>query len=317
MGTFENVGCLVPLVRYDDRYARAIGKYVLNAANAARLFYGNSLDAEHQDSEDWLCEYDTNYCIGYEALRKVWGGISPLATGDVNRNRYLNQTGPTNLGLYGSSHVGIFGGIIKPTNDEKILQLDCLVTDYFHETAYPTYLYYNPYNIAKTIEIDVGQDLKDLYDATTNDFLVTNDSGLVSFTLPANSAAVVVVAPANGTITYDGNKTLINGVVVDYISNSHSCDETTKFVPSLRIYPNPAIGEAKISFTVPEKGPVSIKLYDSAGMLVETLIEGVKDPGAYLISWNKGSGKKLPAGVYFCILRISKVEKVEKFLLLR
>lgn len=317
MGSFENVGCLVPLVRYDDRYTRAIGKYVLNAANAARLFYGNGLDALHQDSEDWIYEYDENYCIGYEALRKIWGGISPLATGDVNRNRYLNQTGNTNLALYGSSHVGIFGGIIRPTNHEKILQLDCLVTDYFHDTAYPTYLYYNPYNIAKTIEINVGQDPKDLYDATTDSFLATNISGLASFILPADSAAVVVVAPANGEITYDDNKTLINGVVVDYVSNSQSCDETTRFLPTLRIFPNPAIGEAKISFTVPEKGFVSVKIYDSAGMLVETLMEEVKNPGTYLISWNKGSGKKLPAGVYFCILITSKVEKVEKFLLVR
>ncbi len=218
MGTYENVGCLVPLVRYDDRYARAIGKYVLNAANAARLFFGNGLDAAHQDSEDWIYDYDTNYSIGYEALRRTWGGISPLATGDVNRYRYLDQTGPTNLGLYGSSHVGIFGGIISPTNDEKILQLDCLVTDYYHDTAYPTYLYYNPYDIEKTVEIDVGPSAKDLYDATTNSFLTTNVSGLASFTLPTDSAAVVVVVPANGTISYDGNKALINGVVVDYIT---------------------------------------------------------------------------------------------------
>jgi len=220
MGTYENVGCLVPLVRYDDRYARAIGKYVLNAANAARLFYGNGLDAEHQDSEDWIYQYDTNYCIGYEALRKEWGGISPLATGDVNRERYEDQSGPTNLGLYGSSHVGIFGGIICPTNDEKILQLNCLVTDYYHDAAYPTYLYYNPYAIEKSVEIDVGPDAKDLYDAATDNFLGTGVSGLASFILPADSAAVVVVAPANGTISRDGNKKLINGVVVDYITPS-------------------------------------------------------------------------------------------------
>ncbi|MDO9574979.1 MAG: T9SS type A sorting domain-containing protein [bacterium] len=318
MGTFENVGCLVPLVRYDDRYARAIGKYVLNAANAARLFYGNGLDVLHQDSEDWIDKYDENYCIGYEALRKVWGGISPLATGDVNRDRYRDQTGDTNLGLYGSSHVGIFGGIIKPTNHEKILQLDCLVTDYFHDTAYPTYLYYNPYNDAKTIEIDVGQDPKDLYDATTNDFLATNVSDLVSFILPANSAVLLVFAPANGIITYDNNKTLINGVVVDYISNSHSCDETLHEVPKAytlaQSYPNPFNNETVILFTLPKGGEVSLKVYDVMGQEVATLIDGKMEAGEHSINW---VAKDLTSGVYICRLSFNGFEKIKKMLLVR
>ncbi len=220
MGTFQNVGALVPLVRYDARFARAIGKYVLNAANAARLYYGNGVDSQHQDSEDWIENYDPNYCIAYEALRKEWGGITPLATGDVNRNRYQNQIGPTNLGLYGSSHVGIFGGIISPTNDEKILQLNCLTTDYYHDVAYPTYLYFNPYNIEKLVEIEVGVSEKDLYDATTNSFVANSVSGLTSFIIPNNSASIIVIVPSNGIISYEDGKAFLNGIIIDY-----SCDE--------------------------------------------------------------------------------------------
>ncbi|UCG01509.1 MAG: hypothetical protein JSW11_18070 [Candidatus Heimdallarchaeota archaeon] len=212
MGTYENVGCLVPIVRYDDRYARAIGKYVLNAANAARLFFGNGLDADHQDGYDWIEVNDPDYCIGYEALRKTWNDKSPFATGDAIKGGW----GPTNLGLYGSSHVGIFGGIISPTNDEKILQLDCLITDYYHDEAYPTYLYYNPYDVTKMVEINVGLEAMSLYDTITEEFLATNVSGLASFQLPADSAAVIVVVPVDGIMTYEGTKTLINNITVDY-----------------------------------------------------------------------------------------------------
>ncbi|OLS16808.1 MAG: hypothetical protein HeimC3_51280 [Candidatus Heimdallarchaeota archaeon LC_3] len=226
MGTFENVGALVPIVRYDDRYARAIGKYVLNAANAARLFYGNGLDSDHQDSEDWIELYDMNYSVGYEALRKSWGGISPLATGDVNRDRYLNQAGPTNLALYGSSHVGIFGGIISPTNIEKILQLDCLITDYYHKEAYPTYLYYNPYATSKTVEIDVGPEMSSLFETTTETFLVTNVTGLTSFQLSADSAAVVVIVPADGILSNNGTSTQINNITVDYETPTSTTQST-------------------------------------------------------------------------------------------
>jgi hypothetical protein len=100
-----------------------------------------------------------------------------------------------------------------------ILQLDCLATDFFHDRAYPTYLYYNPYDVAKEVQIDVGPDARDLYDAATNGFLKKNVKGLSSFSLPADTAAVVVVAPARGAITRKRNKKLINGVVVDYVSS--------------------------------------------------------------------------------------------------
>jgi len=42
--------------------------------------------------------------------------------------------------------VGILGGIIDTTIVEKILQLDLLKTDYFHDASYPTFLYFNPFN---------------------------------------------------------------------------------------------------------------------------------------------------------------------------
>ena len=53
MNTFQWAGALVPLARYDTRYAHDIGKWTLNLANAARLFYPNALDAEHQSSYAW------------------------------------------------------------------------------------------------------------------------------------------------------------------------------------------------------------------------------------------------------------------------
>jgi hypothetical protein len=48
MNTFGSAGALVPLVRYDDRYSRAIGKWMLNAANSARLFYRDALPDGHR-----------------------------------------------------------------------------------------------------------------------------------------------------------------------------------------------------------------------------------------------------------------------------
>ncbi|RLE09995.1 hypothetical protein DRJ00_02775 [Candidatus Aerophobetes bacterium] len=216
MNTFQMAAALVPLVRYDSRFARAIGKWMLNAANAARLFYASFHDARHQSCGFW--KGDPDHLIAYEGLRKVWDGKSPYATGDAIRYGW----GATDFGLYGSSHVGIFGGIINRTNDEKILKLNCLKTDFYHDKAYPTYLYYNPYRTEKTVEIDVGSGLKDLYDAVTHSFLKKGISSQASFVLAADSAAVVVVVPAEGKVTYEDEKMLIDGAIVDYAAERRS-----------------------------------------------------------------------------------------------
>lgn len=39
MNGFQQAAALAPVAKYDKRYARAIGKWLLNIANASRLFY--------------------------------------------------------------------------------------------------------------------------------------------------------------------------------------------------------------------------------------------------------------------------------------
>ena len=226
MNTIQQAGALVPMVRYDDRFARAIGKWVLNAANAARLFYSAYLHASHQDNNEWAFEYDPDAYIGYEALRESHLGRSPYATGDAMSGGW----GQTNLTLYGSSHIGIFGGIIETTNIEMILKLDLLKTDYFNNGAYPSYLIYNPYDEEKVVEINTGPEFYDLYDAVSNSFITYGVSGITPLTLPADEAIVLVIIPAGGTITYDYEQMLVNGVIVDY----RSATEVTNYPPRIK-----------------------------------------------------------------------------------
>ena len=71
MNTFDQAAALAPLPRYDERYARAIGKYLLNLANAARLFYPNAHTDDHQNCAAWARKHDPNSCIAYEGCRKL------------------------------------------------------------------------------------------------------------------------------------------------------------------------------------------------------------------------------------------------------
>ena len=214
MNTFEHASALVPAVRYDERYARAIGKWMLNAANSARLFYRKYLPQQNQDGYDWSVRYDSLSLIGHEAVHKYKPtnfNITPYATGDAVEGGWA----ATNFALYGSSHVGVFGAIIDTTNVPMILRLDLLVTDYFHAPAYKTYLYFNPYDAPRSVTVDVDSTC-DLYDAVSNSFVARWVLGSASVSIPADGAVVLVLAPAGGSVSYDLDRMLINGVVVDY-----------------------------------------------------------------------------------------------------
>lgn len=215
MNTFAQAGALVPLVRYDSRYAHAVGKWMLNLSNASRFFYPDGLPAGHQSPPLW--KEDTGSVIAYEGLRREWHGKIPCATGDPVAMKW----GPaTDLGLYGSSYVGMLGAIVGRTSDEKILALDCLATDFYRQPAYPTKLLYNPYIQKKQIVISIGAGRHDLYDAVSGRFVKKNVTGQARISIEADSAVLLVAAPSGGKVMRQGNRLLINGIVVDYGASS-------------------------------------------------------------------------------------------------
>ncbi len=215
MNGFEQAGALVPMVRYDDRFAQAIGKWMVNMANASRLFYSGYLPDEMEDNEDWTAQYDPESVIAYEALREETTG--PYGTGDAMSGGWAQ----TNLGLYGSSHVGILGSIIDTTNVPGILQLDLTATDYYGSEAFPSYLFYNPDPGSKTVEVSLPEGNHDIYDAVTNQVILTNVSGSASITISPDAALLAVYIPSESAINYAFNKAMVQGIVIDYNSGQY------------------------------------------------------------------------------------------------
>jgi hypothetical protein len=221
MNSFALAWPLVPTVKYDNRYANAIGKWMLNVTNAARLCYPYEIDDQHQ----FLPEKKdiTRNVIAYEGIRKHddYGkeslkGLSPIATGDGPK-WVKGQPQESMFSLYSSCQVGIFGSIVKKTNIEKILQLDCNATDFYADDTWPTYLYYNPYDEEKSVAFDsYGSKRYDLYDALTCDKIMKDVSGSVDFTIPPKSSRLIVVIPAKSKIDKNGNVYTTAGKVVAY-----------------------------------------------------------------------------------------------------
>lgn len=224
MNTYDMAWPLVPLVRYDQSFANAIGKYALNAANAAKLFYPEYTTSRHQTLKEQSAI--TKGVIGYEGLIKTTNypahqssTTSPVAQGDGPRwtpgNPEVSQ-----FSLYGSAHVGIFGGLVKGTNVEGILKLDLLATDFYHSKAYPTYLLRNPFAVAKKVKLELEpQKQIDVYDTVSKTFLAKNVVGSVEIKIAPESPVIVVFAPANGKMTKIDGRLMINDVVVDFHAN--------------------------------------------------------------------------------------------------
>lgn len=219
MNTFDMAWPLLPMVRYDQRYARSVGKWMLNAANAARLYYPYDIPDELQALPDK--KSITKNAIAYEGLIKEsnydqYKGKTPFAQGDGPQ--WAKGMPPeTMFSIYGSGHVGFFGGTIQTTNIEKILLLDCLATDmYKKNAAYPTYLIYNPYKSPKSVDLNVGNIKVDIYDCIAHKVIVANISGKTTVLLPPDNARVLVYIPAEAKMDRKGNQLVANKVIVDY-----------------------------------------------------------------------------------------------------
>lgn len=230
----QQAAALVPMVRYDKRFARAIGKWMLNLTNATRLFFPTFLPDDQQDASAWSSVHDPSHVMGHEAMRQVWQGKSPFATGDAVNGGWA----ATNLALYGTSSIGYLGCLVNTTNVDRILQLDVLATDFYGDEAYPTFLYYNSYSSPRSVQLQVGATPVDVYDALTETFLQQNATGIVPLNIPAGHAMLITLCPVGGTITYDQNKMLVNGVVVDYRQSKNAFQYSPR-IKGLAALPNP------------------------------------------------------------------------------
>jgi hypothetical protein len=220
MNTFDMAWPLVPMVRYAPEYSNSIGKWMLNMANAARLFYPYEIPDKNQSLPE--LKDITRNIIAYEGLRKIdvynddrLKGISPVALGD-GPHWVVNQPRVSMFSIYGSAHVGIFGSIISTTNVEQVLRLNCLATDFYGAKAYPTYLYYNPYNEVKNIIYIHSGIPVDLYDVLTGLVIAENVEANTEFNIEKQASRLLVAIPSGSNIEHRNEKVYANGIVIAF-----------------------------------------------------------------------------------------------------
>jgi hypothetical protein len=79
-------------------------------------------------------------------------------------------------------------------------------------------------------------------------------------------------------------------------------------------YPNPFNPSTMIKFSLPDNSFVSLKIYNSLGQVVETLVNETLSIGTYITEWH---AKNIPSGIYFYRLETNKFTSMKKMLLLK
>ena len=94
--------------------------------------------------------------------------------------------------------------------------------------------------------------------------------------------------------------------------------EENSEIPSLyelyQNYPNPFNPQTRIKFQIPTSNFITLKVYDVLGREVATLVNEVKHPGSYEVTWD-ASG--LASGVYFYQLKAGDFVDAKKLVLMR
>ncbi len=157
------------------------------------------------------------------------------------------------------------------------------------------------------------------------------------FTGTVDSLLVLTFEPlSDGTSRLDISETLRNGdpVLVDIMNDGIGIEtfraeivvdmeDPLPPITAVRLqpnYPNPFNPGTAVRFELPSSSTVTIRIFDAAGKLVRTLIDGRRYPaGSREEEWDgrNGAGNPVPSGIYFCMLEASGKTDSRKMVVLR
>ena len=123
------------------------------------------------------------------------------------------------------------------------------------------------------------------------DTLLLDEGGLASVNLDVTGAVI-----ANGLITRPAQSNIATvTITVDPMTNT-SVDEELPFDYMLsQNYPNPFNPTTSIVFSIPSTDHVTLKVYDTLGRSVRTLVDGTMSLGQHEVQFEAGD---LPSGMY-------------------
>ena len=115
-------------------------------------------------------------------------------------------------------------------------------------------------------------------------------------------------------IIVDGYKYWSEDSLQVVVGVEEELNETPKEFLLAQNYPNPLNPSTKIKYSIPNSSQVTLKIFNTLGEELATLVNEEKVVGTYEVNWN---GANLPSGVYFYRLQAGEFTSTKKMILLR
>lgn len=149
----------------------------------------------------------------------------------------------------------------------------------------------------------------------------TDASGVFAFDVPLGTGAVEVTIEPEAGWTTDGASATVtcdaeHGCPTEALLFAAS-DGSEALPVAFRLeatYPNPFASETTIRFTLPEAGPVTLRVFDVLGREVARLVDGEREAGRHHVVFDASA---LPSGVYVVQLAAGGQVAAERVTLLR
>jgi hypothetical protein len=114
-------------------------------------------------------------------------------------------------------------------------------------------------------------------------------------------------------INLDGTSYTFDPVAVDVLTVVASVTAIPRAYQLNQNYPNPFNPSTTIRYGLPQKSQVTLKVYNTLGQLVTTLVNGEQGAGYHEVRFD---GSNLASGVYFYRLQAGNFVQTKKLLLL-
>jgi len=136
----------------------------------------------------------------------------------------------------------------------------------------------------------------------------------VHFYPDTNTAGTGNVQIQLGSLSNPDVRTTINETATTVLTAVKNDSKPVRNFELKQNFPNPFNPSTNISYTVPQRSHVSLKVYNITGKEIATLVNSEKEPGNYNINFN---GSKLSSGIYFYEITAGSYSSVRKMILLK
>ena len=313
-----------------DKSNRYGGENTRNLVNKQGIHYLSNSFLSNVTHWGHMADSNTNFDIGYNQVFSPWSNppLTPNGT-DSLAIEILGKDGNGNL------QVGVYFENIPQTAPSK--PQDLRVTEsYITPTKFNPRLHWsrnlepdiNKYKILRgVITIPGMEPASYTYIGETSDttYLDNNvelyikgaGSGNCGYTF-RNFAYKILALDNQEKVSVHSERDSISGYI-DPCAPEEGGDNLNGETEILKYnlkqnYPNPFNPKTVISYSFPQNGFVTLKVYDIMGREVRTLVQGYKEAGVYTAAFD---GSNLASGIYFYKITVNEFNYIRKMLLIK